>query len=110
LCSGKSLLANNSLQMFQMNARLLGTTIGCVGIRNNKRLVFFSDAANHAAKLQDHVTSGETALSPLVYRYRPSFLTPENDWPIRHDNDENVQERHVVSNGFAADDPPETCT
>jgi class 3 adenylate cyclase len=27
--------------------------VGCVGIRNNKRIVFFGDAANNAAKLQD---------------------------------------------------------
>lgn len=80
--------------------------IGCVGIRNDKRLVFFGDAANRAAKLQDHARSGETALSPIVYRHRPSYLTPESNWPIRHDSDEDGQERYVVSNGFAADDPP----
>lgn len=52
-----------------------GTTItGCVGVRGNKRVVFFGDAANKAAKLQEEGAGGETLVSPVVFQYRPSFL------------------------------------
>jgi class 3 adenylate cyclase len=52
---------------------------GCVGVRGNKRLVFFGDAANNAAKLQDKGVGGETLLSPLAFQYRPSFLN-DSTW------------------------------
>jgi adenylate cyclase len=39
---------------------------GCVGVRGNKRLVFFGDAANRAAKLQEEGAGTETIISPLV--------------------------------------------
>lgn len=47
---------------------------GCVGVRGNKRLVFFGDAPNLAAKLQDEGTGGETVISPFAFQYRPSYL------------------------------------
>jgi class 3 adenylate cyclase len=48
--------------------------VGCVGIRDNKRLVFFGDAANNAAKLQDIAGAGETVLSAAANSRRPTYL------------------------------------
>jgi hypothetical protein len=36
--------------------------------------VFFGDAANRAAKLQEEGAGGETVISPLVFQYRPTYL------------------------------------
>lgn len=47
---------------------------GCVGVRGNKRLIFFGDAANNAAKLQDLAAGGETVVSPVVFQYKPGYL------------------------------------
>jgi len=52
--------------------------VGCVGIRNNKRLVFFGDAANHAAKLQEMAGTGETILSGRAAVRQPSYLRLES--------------------------------
>lgn len=52
---------------------------GCVGVRGNKRLVFFGDAANRAAKLQDEGVGGETVFSPLVFQYKPAYLN-DGSW------------------------------
>lgn len=52
---------------------------GCVGVRGNKRLVFFADAANNAAKLQDDGVAGETLLSPLIFQYKPGYLN-DSTW------------------------------
>jgi class 3 adenylate cyclase len=53
-----------------------------VGIRNRNTLVFIGEPAVRAAKLEDEAQSGEILLTPLVYRYRPHYLTPENGWDI----------------------------
>lgn len=55
---------------------------GCVGVRGNKRLVFFGDAANRAAKLQDEGIGGETVLSPLAFQYRPAYLN-DGTWSFQ---------------------------
>ncbi len=49
--------------------------VGCVGVRNNKRIVFFGDAANNAAKLQDIAGPGETILSVAANVRRPAYLS-----------------------------------
>jgi class 3 adenylate cyclase len=78
-------------------------TIGCVGIRTNKRLVFFGDAANLAAKLQDNAGPNDTALSPAAYARRPAYM---DDWIVYHERDADNNERHRVDLSFKADEPP----
>jgi len=78
-------------------------TIGCIGIRNNKRLVFFGDAANRAAKLQDNAGPNDTALSAAAYAHRPSFL---NNWPIQYERDSGGNERYRIAVTFQHDEPP----
>ncbi len=48
--------------------------VGCVGIRNNRRIVFLGDPANDAAKLQDLAGAGETILSQEASRRHPKLL------------------------------------
>jgi adenylate cyclase len=55
--------------------------IGCVGIRNNKRIVFFGDAANNAAKLQEMAGAGETILSAMTIYKRPTYLNHQSWTP-----------------------------
>jgi hypothetical protein len=55
--------------------------VGCVGIRNNKRIVFFGDAANNAAKLQDIAGAGETVLSAMANYKRPTYLNYQSWTP-----------------------------
>jgi class 3 adenylate cyclase len=52
--------------------------VGCVGIRNNKKIVFFGDAANNAAKLQDIAGEGETVLSAMAQFMRPTYLKDQS--------------------------------
>jgi len=59
--------------------------IGCVGIRDNKRLVFFGDAANHAAKLQDIAGVGETILSGRAAVRQPAYLNVTNNWTPKYE-------------------------
>jgi class 3 adenylate cyclase len=66
---------------------------GCVGVRGNKRLVFFGDAANTAAKLQEEGTGGETVISPLAFQYRPTYL---NDPSWHFDTQYDIHRRLVV--------------
>jgi len=55
--------------------------VGCVGIRNNKRIVFFGDAANNAAKLQDMAGPSETVLSATANYKRPTYLNHQSWTP-----------------------------
>jgi class 3 adenylate cyclase len=55
--------------------------VGCVGIRNNKRMVFFGDPANNAAKLQDLAGEGETVISAEAYKMHPWYLNGETWHP-----------------------------
>ena len=48
--------------------------VGCVGIRGNKRIMFFGDAANNAAKLQDMAGPNETVLSAMASYMKPAYL------------------------------------
>lgn len=48
--------------------------VGCVGIRSNKRIVFFGNPANHAAKLQEIAGAGETIVSAPADAKRPRYL------------------------------------
>jgi adenylate cyclase len=61
-------------------------TAGCVGVRGNKRLVFFGDAANNAAKLQERGGGGETVFSPLAFQYRPSYLN-DSSWQFSEERE-----------------------
>lgn len=54
-------------------------TVGCVGFRNNKRLVFLGKAANNAAKLQDLAGPGETVMSYEAFARRPVYM---NNWVV----------------------------
>jgi class 3 adenylate cyclase len=60
--------------------------VGCVGIRNGKRIVFFGDAANTAAKLQEIAGPGETVLSAAAAARKPGYLNGETwrpKWEIQ---------------------------
>ena len=63
--------------------------VGCVGIRNNKKIVFFGDAANKAAKLQDRAGAGETILSYDADIRKPAYLDPANGWELRRERIED---------------------
>jgi class 3 adenylate cyclase len=78
--------------------------VGCVGIRNDKRIVFFGDAANKAAKLQEVAGPGETMLSFGAVSRRPAYLNGET-WKPQGElqNGEYVQR---ISQVFAADVAP----
>lgn len=65
---------------------------GCVGVRGNKRIVFFGDAANTAAKLQEQGAGGETVVSPLAFQHRPSYL---NNGTWRFDQEYDFVQRTV---------------
>jgi class 3 adenylate cyclase len=54
--------------------------VGCVGIRNGKKIIFLGEPANRAAKLQDKATAGETIWSLDVEIRKPAYLTPANGW------------------------------
>jgi class 3 adenylate cyclase len=49
-------------------------TVGCVGFKNNKRLIFLGNAANNAAKLQDLAGPGETVISYAAFLRQPGYL------------------------------------
>jgi class 3 adenylate cyclase len=78
--------------------------VGCIGFRNDKRIVFFGDAANHAAKLQEIAGPGETVLSFGAASRRPDYLNGQN-WNPRNEmqNGEFVQR---ISQVFSADQAP----
>jgi adenylate cyclase len=59
--------------------------VGCVGIRNNKKIVFFGDAANKAAKLQEKAGASETVLSYNAAVRKPAYLDSTNGWDIRRE-------------------------
>src|SRR6185503_11779951 len=59
--------------------------VGCVGFRNNKRLMFLGDAANNAARLQDLAQAGETVLSYPVFLRKPSYM---KHWQLPQELDE----------------------
>jgi class 3 adenylate cyclase len=78
--------------------------VGCVGIRNNKRIVLFGDAANYAAKLQEIAAAGETVLSPDADARRPSYLN-NGTWNFRREAaDSKIILR--IADCVAADTPP----
>jgi class 3 adenylate cyclase len=56
--------------------------VGCVGIREGKRLVFFGDAANKAVKLQEMAGVCETVLSHEVANRKPRYLESSNGWNL----------------------------
>lgn len=62
-------------------------TVGCVGFRNNKRLIFVGDAANNAAKLQDLAGPGETVISYAAFLRKPEYMkhwvVQDERWHIR---------------------------
>jgi class 3 adenylate cyclase len=78
--------------------------VGCVGFRNDKRIVFFGDAANKAAKLQELAGAGETVISFAAATRRPGYLNGET-WKARSEiqNGEFVQR---ISQIFLANEAP----
>jgi class 3 adenylate cyclase len=81
--------------------------IGCVGIRNHKKLVFFGDPANFAAKLQDMAGPGETILSAIAHYNRPAYLNDPRGWKpsyVQLPNSETIVIR--MTQKFGADKPP----
>jgi class 3 adenylate cyclase len=78
---------------------------GCVGIRNNKRIVFLGDAANLAAKLQDEARAGETVVSSIVGANWPSFLNG-NGWTPARENLQGLGPIIRINQFFSADKPP----
>jgi class 3 adenylate cyclase len=58
--------------------------VGCVGIRNDRRIVFLGDPANKAAKFQEAAKAGETVLSAAANARRPSYLS-DPTWAPRLD-------------------------
>jgi class 3 adenylate cyclase len=78
--------------------------VGCVGIRSNKRIVFFGDAANYAAKLQEIAGAGETVLSPDADARKPPYLN-NGTWDVRR---ERLSDGKIIlrtTNIFADDKP-----
>jgi class 3 adenylate cyclase len=63
--------------------------VGCVGIRSNKRIVFFGDAANKAAKLQEKAGAGETILSYDADIRKPAYLESTNGWTLQRETIED---------------------
>lgn len=63
--------------------------VGCVGIRGNKRIVFFGDAANNAAKLQDRAGASETILSYAADIRKPAYLETGEGWEMRRETIED---------------------
>ncbi|MGA7753607.1 MAG: adenylate/guanylate cyclase domain-containing protein [Candidatus Sulfotelmatobacter sp.] len=63
--------------------------VGCVGIRGNKRIVFFGDAANKAAKLQEKAGPGETILSYDADVRKPTYLDTANGWTLHRETIED---------------------
>jgi class 3 adenylate cyclase len=57
-------------------------TVGCVGLRNNKRLIFLGDAANNAAKLQDLAGAGESVISYAAFLQKPPYM---NTWSVKQE-------------------------
>ena len=78
---------------------------GCVGIRDQKRIVFFGDAANNAAKLQEDAGEGETILSSEADSRRPSYLDHES-WGSRRERRSNGEVVLKINGWFADDHPP----
>jgi class 3 adenylate cyclase len=56
--------------------------VGCVGIRGSKKIVFFGDAANNAAKLQEMAGRCETVFSYDVVLRKPWYLESSNGWNL----------------------------
>jgi class 3 adenylate cyclase len=63
--------------------------VGCVGIRNNKKIGFFGDAANKAAKLQEKAGEGETILSYDADIRKPAYLESTNGWNLQREKIED---------------------
>jgi len=57
--------------------------VGCVGIRNGKKIVFLGEPANRAAKLQEKAGACETIWSFDVEYRKPSYLAAVNGWNIQ---------------------------
>jgi class 3 adenylate cyclase len=81
--------------------------VGCVGIRNNKRLIFLGDAANNAARLQDLASAGQTVLSFEAYLRKPPYM---NSWQMIQEADERVVYRYRTDWRFADDTRPPRST
>lgn len=79
--------------------------VGCVGIKNNKRIVFFGDPANNAAKLQEEAGPGETVLSPMANALRPAYLNGPTWTPVRQTL-ANGQTVLRISQQFVGEQPP----
>jgi class 3 adenylate cyclase len=79
--------------------------VGCVGIRDNKRIVFFGHPANHAAHLQGMAGSVETILSGAADARRPAFLD-NGKWELRREKLASGEVILRITDWFAADDPP----
>lgn len=79
--------------------------VGCVGIRGNKRIVFFGDPANNAAKLQDIAGPGETVLSSVANLIRPGYLAGDT-WNPRLETLSDGRAILRISQIFAAEKPP----
>jgi len=79
--------------------------VGCVGIRNNKRIVFFGDAANNAAKLQYGAGPSETVVSQEADARRPVYLD-NGKWNLRRETLTNGQTILRIMDYCAADTPP----
>jgi adenylate cyclase len=78
--------------------------VGCVGFRNNKRIVFFGDAANNAAKLQEEAAEGETVISAAADSRRPSYLD-NGTWGLRRERLSKGETVLRTANLFEADVP-----
>lgn len=77
--------------------------VGCLGFRNNKRLIFVGAAANSAARLQDLANAGETVLSYPVFLRKPKYM---HDWTLSQESDEVYGIRVRVNAYFAQDKVP----
>jgi class 3 adenylate cyclase len=78
--------------------------VGCVGIRNNKKIVFFGDAANKAAKLQEMAGAGETIMSYDTEIRKPTYLDSTNGWNLRRESMEDGSTILRTSNIFREDE------
>ena len=79
--------------------------IGCVGFRGNKRLVFFGDSANNAAKLQDMAGEKETVISAAADAKRPLYLN-NGKWNFRRETLQNDTVILRITDWFGIDHPP----
>ncbi|MGE5206084.1 MAG: adenylate/guanylate cyclase domain-containing protein [Chlamydiota bacterium] len=79
--------------------------VGCVGIRDGKRIVFFGDAANHAAKLQELAGEGETVISAAADRMRPAYLD-NGRWNFQREQLTSGEVILRIADWFAGETPP----